>query len=65
MPYSTAFQTLPSSVDIAKINLELNQESIGPIEKQEEGIKSEMTGTGLTKIKNFTRNNLHFEHFIK
>ena len=24
-----------------------------------------MIGAGLTKIKNFTRNNLHFEHFIK
>ena len=65
MPYSTAFNTLPASVDCSILSMKaetlLSSKINGNVAAPALKVKAE----GQTLIKNFQSHNVHFQHFMK
>lgn len=75
MPYSTAFNTLPPSVDCSILTMKseslLSGKAVGPATNetaahgQANGAASVKVKAEGTIIKNFQSHNVHFQHFMK
>ena len=66
MPYSTAFNTLPPTVDCSILTMKTESLISSKINGATQAAQSlKVKAEGQTLIKNFQSHNVHFQHFMK